>query len=82
MGEVTSNKDVVTHSQPQACRPLCEFPATVFIGIQKENEEVSETLIRMRLRKQQEVFTASMQGDGLARANNIVSQAAENHGLY
>jgi len=80
VGAVTSNEDAVTHSRPQAC-PLCELLASVFFKIQKEHGEVSETLIRMGLWKQQEVLTATLQEDGLSRANNMVAQAADNHGL-
>ena len=81
VGAVTSNEDAVTHAQPQSC-PLCTLPATVFFQIQKKHGTASESLIRMSLRKQQEVLTASLQADGLTRVNSIMDKATDNHGVY
>jgi len=36
----------------------------------------------MSLRKQHEVLTASLQADGLTRANSLMAQATDNHGVY
>jgi hypothetical protein len=73
VGAVTSNKDAVTHARTHA-RPLCTLPATVFFQVQKQHWKVSETLMHMSLRKQQEVVTASLEGDGLTRVNSIVAR--------
>jgi len=75
------NEDAVTHARPHAC-PLCTLSATVFFQVQKEHGKASETLIHMSLRKQQEVVTASLEGNGLTIVNSIVAKATDNHGLY
>ena len=36
----------------------------------------------MSLRKQQEVVTSSLEGDGLTRVNSMVAQVTDSHGLY
>ena len=81
VGAVTSNEDAVTHARPQSC-PLCTLSATVFFQIQKKHGTASESLIHMSLRKQHEVLTASLQADGLTRANSLMAQATDNHGVY
>ena len=81
VGAVTSNEDAVTHARPHVCL-LRMLPATVFFQVQKEHGKASKALIHVSLRKQQEVVTASLEGDGLTRVNSIVAQATDNHGLH